>query len=39
MDLKGKVVPVLNKLSTTARRRMEEELYRPRFLDLGISWM
>jgi hypothetical protein len=36
---KGKVVPVLNKLSTTQWRRMGSGCIDVRFLDLDTSWM
>jgi hypothetical protein len=35
---KGKVVPVLNELSTTPWRRMGSECIDPHFLDLDTSW-
>jgi hypothetical protein len=35
---KGKVVPVLNCLSTPTWRRMENGWINPRFLDLSTSW-
>jgi hypothetical protein len=36
VTLKGKVVPVLNYLSVTSRRHMEEWRYSSIILDLGI---
>jgi hypothetical protein len=37
-DGKGKVVPVLSKLSTIPQRRMENGSIDPRFLDHGTRW-
>jgi hypothetical protein len=37
-DIKGKIVAVLNELSTRPRRRMGSWRIDPYFLDLGTSW-